>query len=122
MFGLNYLDFQNIALGIAGITALIGMIYRGDHGKIIFCSLILLIIGSFSISIYLYNDIENKVPNRGMLRVFSNENLMSEKSGGDLTIVYDTETKVMYLYGGKNSSAVTPLYNADGSLRLYQEK
>lgn len=33
-------------------------------------------------------------------------------------IIYDRETMVMYHYA-KHSGVVTPLYNADGSLRVY---
>lgn len=36
-------------------------------------------------------------------------------------IFVDRETKVMYLrVGGEESCGLCPLYNADGSLRLYQ--
>lgn len=33
-------------------------------------------------------------------------------------IMYDRETNVMYHYG-RQSGAITPLYNVDGSLRVY---
>ena len=38
--------------------------------------------------------------------------------GDGYRIMYDKETKVMYHYG-RQSGAITPLYNTDGSLRIY---
>ncbi len=41
--------------------------------------------------------------------------------GGD--VVYDKNTNVMYFIMWKNGySSITPIYNTDGSLRLYEEK
>ena len=41
--------------------------------------------------------------------------------GWTYDVYVDTETKVMYLkMGGSDSCGICPLYNADGSLRLYQ--
>lgn len=38
-------------------------------------------------------------------------------------VMYDKNTGVMYLYKyGQNSSFITPIYNADGTLKLYEEK
>lgn len=34
-------------------------------------------------------------------------------------VCYDIETKVMYLQG---SGGITPMYNADGTLKLYDEE
>ena len=35
---------------------------------------------------------------------------------------YDKDTKVMYVvYASYNKGAITPLYNPDGSLKLYKE-
>ena len=51
------------------------------------------------------------------------------ESNGDMTIVYDRETRVKYyIYDyehgvGENSRhcfGITPIYNADGSLQLYE--
>mgnify|MGYP000227933551 CR=1 FL=1 len=63
------------------------------------------------------------LPNLGIFKVVSDEIPRAGAGKENYTIVYDTETKVMYVYGGyNNSSAMTPLYNADGSLKLYKEK
>lgn len=35
-----------------------------------------------------------------------------------LVTLYDTETKVMYLYGG--DGGITPMINADGTPKLYE--
>lgn len=41
---------------------------------------------------------------------------------GNLYIVYDKDTKVMYyLWHGYYESAISPIYNADGSVRIYEE-
>jgi hypothetical protein len=44
---------------------------------------------------------------------------------GDFAIVYAKDTKVKYLIWlntyGSGSSKITPLYNADGSLQVYEE-
>lgn len=38
-------------------------------------------------------------------------------------IAYDKETKVMYMcVSGYSEMGITPIYNADGSLKLYQEE
>lgn len=38
-------------------------------------------------------------------------------------VMYDKNTGVMYLYKyGQPSSFMTPIYNADGTLKLYEEK
>lgn len=51
------------------------------------------------------------------------------ESNGDMTIVYDRETKVKYyIYDDENGVGdthvhcfgITPIYNADGSLQLYE--
>ena len=38
-------------------------------------------------------------------------------TGGPYAIIYDTETKVMYFV---SDGKMSPLYNADGSLKLYR--
>lgn len=45
-------------------------------------------------------------------------------NGGNNLVIYDTKTKVMYLVlnDSRYTSAITPLYNADGSLRTYDGK
>lgn len=47
-----------------------------------------------------------------------------ENSSLTQTILYDPSTLVMYAYtsGTAHSSSITPLYNSDGTLRLYNEK
>ena len=36
-------------------------------------------------------------------------------------VAYDRETKVLYLItSGNNDSGITPIYNADGTLKLYE--
>ena len=42
----------------------------------------------------------------------------------DYEILYDKNTKVMYcLYNNTNhSNGITPIYNADGTLKLYEEE
>lgn len=48
------------------------------------------------------------------------------ESNGNMTIVYDRETKVKYyIYDGVGDShrhcfGITPIYNADGSLQVYK--
>ena len=38
-------------------------------------------------------------------------------------VMYDKNTGVMYFYKyGQSSSFITPIYNADGTLKLYEEK
>lgn len=43
---------------------------------------------------------------------------------GDFYIVYAKDTKVMYVVSNSayNKSSFTPLYNADGSLQIYEEE
>lgn len=40
-----------------------------------------------------------------------------------ISYLYDKETKVMYMivYSYKEGLSITPLYNADGTLRLYEK-
>jgi uncharacterized protein YxeA len=41
---------------------------------------------------------------------------------GNLYIVYDKDTKVMYyLWHGYYRGAISPIYNADGSVKVYEE-
>lgn len=43
------------------------------------------------------------------------------ESGGGYVIAYDTHTKVLYIItDGYNCGAMSPIYNKDGSLKLYQ--
>ena len=42
-----------------------------------------------------------------------------ERMTGSTTIVYDKDTRVMYVYSYQ--FGLRPLYNADGSLKLYKE-
>jgi outer membrane biogenesis lipoprotein LolB len=40
---------------------------------------------------------------------------------GNLYIVYDKDTKVMYyLWNGYYKGVILPIYNADGSIRVYE--
>lgn len=44
------------------------------------------------------------------------------EEGASYTIVYDTHTKVLYIVmSGFQQGAMTPIYNEDGSLKLYVE-
>lgn len=53
-----------------------------------------------------------------ILTIYSKNTTMKIVDMGIGKIVYyDTETKVMYLMSNKT---VTPLYNADGTLKLYE--
>lgn len=122
MFGLTGLDFILIGGCIGMFTLVFACMYNGDHGKMIFGLLSILAIVPFFIGIYLDNNKENEVPNLGILKIASDENLTPGTRGKNYSIVYDTETKVMYVYGDNYNSSLTPLYNADGSLRLYQKK
>ncbi len=38
------------------------------------------------------------------------------------TILVDKNTKVMYYWIGCDSGGITPIYNEDGTLKLYEEK
>lgn len=41
---------------------------------------------------------------------------------GTLYIVYDKDTKVMYyMWDGSYTGGFTPIYNADGSVKVYEE-
>lgn len=44
-------------------------------------------------------------------------------SDNNYLIVYDNYTKVMYhmSYGSYNKGSLTPLYNADGTLRVWED-
>ena len=37
-------------------------------------------------------------------------------------ILYDKNTKVMYIWLTTNCGGITPLYNPDGTLKLYEEQ
>lgn len=45
-------------------------------------------------------------------------------SGYGYLIVYDNDTKVMYYMsnGSYNKGSITPLFNADGTLRVWEEE
>ena len=46
-----------------------------------------------------------------------------EDLGGGCYIVADKNTNVLYLVvGGYSSSMMTPIYNSDGTVKLYEEK
>ena len=45
-----------------------------------------------------------------------------DKNDGSV-VAYDENTKVMYLcVYGNNSMAITPIYNSDGTVKLYDEE
>lgn len=49
--------------------------------------------------------------------------VITEWANGDYLVVYANDTKVKYLVIYKNQylSGITPLYNADGTLQIYDE-
>lgn len=63
---------------------------------------------------------EEKTPNNsfGGQFVVLEEN---ESSGETVSIIYDRDTKVMYYYlsDGYNKCAMSPVYNQDGSVKVY---
>lgn len=49
--------------------------------------------------------------------------VVAEWGGGDYLVVYANDTKVKYLVICRSQylSGITPLYNADGTLQIYEE-
>lgn len=56
--------------------------------------------------------------------ILNDDFVMIERKGDDhfsTYKVYDKETKVIYLYVvNYNAAGITPLYNADGTLQIYE--
>jgi hypothetical protein len=49
--------------------------------------------------------------------------IVYENVNYNIEVMYDKNTGVMYLCKyGQSSSFMTPIYNADGTLKLYEEK
>lgn len=60
-------------------------------------------------------------------KIMSDHFVVIEKQSDDVKYytykVYDKETKVIYLiFDGSYSGGITPLYNADGTLQIYEGK
>lgn len=53
---------------------------------------------------------------------YINLHTVYDKNDGSI-VAYDENTKVLYLcVYGYNSVAITPIYNSDGTVKLYNEK
>lgn len=62
-------------------------------------------------------------PTENNIKTYFTEVMECNTTGGYTRILYDNDTKVMYLVVCENGGrAITPLYNADGTLKIYSEE
>lgn len=63
------------------------------------------------------------IPAENNIDTYFTEVIECNTTGGYTRILYDNDTKVMYLVVCENGGrAITPLYNADGTLKIYSEE
>ena len=84
----------------------------------------ILFLGFFSIIICIYSIINDfkpmKVEENTVVEYNEKFNLI-EKFGPSEYIVYDEDTNVVYyIYQHNHSCGITPLYNQDGSIQVYE--
>ena len=93
--------------------------------KFLSIALILIVVLSFVTWLTSCDDIDSityDIPAENNIDTYFTEVAICSTSGGTTKIVYDNDTKVMYLIISENSGrAITPLYNADGTLKIYEE-
>ena len=61
------------------------------------------------------------IENNSCVKIVENSFILHDSRGRMYQLIYvDKDTKVMYLQVCSNGTAITPLYNSDGTLKLYE--
>lgn len=88
---------------------------KNTWGIIVLAAIVLLLIGFLAgnVAIKSTNTVEQVTPSDKMLVVIEDHSL------SNYYIVYDKDTKIIYYQGFGSGACLHPLYNPDGTFKLY---